>query len=155
MFFNKLKPAVSKYVLITLAGLMWSTVGVMLCRMAYFWLKEVGWFAALPFGLLGIILSFAAYCFGFSRIARKNIDRICLLPEKGCVFAFQAWKSYLIILVMIVLGIILRHSPILKQYLAIIYITIGNALLLASLHYYKWLWRMLILKKSYLSSKEV
>ena len=155
MFFDKLKPAVSKYLLIALAGLMWSAVGVILCRMAYYWFKEIGWFAALPFGSLGIVLLLAVYFFGFSGIARKNIDRICLLSEKGCIFAFQAWKSYLIIVVMIALGIILRHSPISRQYLAIVYMAIGGALLLASLHYYRWLWRLLILKKPYLPSKEV
>jgi len=147
MTFNRIKPAASKYLLIALAGLMWSTVGVMLCSMAYYWLKEVDWLTAFPFGLFGIILSLAAYRFGFSGIAKKNIDRICLLPEKGCIFAFQAWKSYLIIVVMIILGIILRHSPIPKHYLAIIYTTIGGALLLSSLHYYRRLWWLIILKK--------
>ncbi|MDL1968994.1 MAG: hypothetical protein LWW97_10750 [Deltaproteobacteria bacterium] len=155
MFFKRIKPAASKYWLIALAGLMWSTVGVMLCSMAYYWLKGVDWLTAFLFGLFGIILSLAAYRFGFSVIARKNIDRICLLPEKGCIFAFQAWKSYLIIAFMIALGIILRHSPIAKHYLAIIYTTVGGALLLSSLHYYKGLWRLLILKKPCLPSKEV
>lgn len=147
MFFNRIKPAVSKYLLIALAGLMWSTAGVMLCSMAYYWLKGVDWLTALPLGLFGIILSLAAYGFGFSGIAQKNIDRICLLPERGCIFAFQAWKSYLIIACMITLGIILRHSPIPKHYLAIVYMTIGGALLLSSLHYYRRLWQLLILKK--------
>ena len=146
MFFKKIRPAVPKCLLIALAGLMWSTVGVMLCSMAYHWLKEVAWLTAFPFGLFGIILSLAAYRFGFSKIARKNINRICLLPEKGCIFAFQAWKSYLIIAFMIALGIILRHSPIPKHYLAIVYTAIGGALLLSSLHYYRRLWQ-LILKK--------
>ena len=155
MFFKRIKPTVPKCLLIALAGLMWSTVGVMLCSMAYYWLKGVDWLTAFPFGLFGIILSLAAYRFGFSGIARKNIDRICLLPEKGCIFAFQAWKSYLIIVVMIALGIILRHSPIPKHYLAIVYTTIGGALLLSSLHYYRRLWRLLILKKLCLPSKEV
>jgi len=147
MTFNRIKPAASKYLLIVLAGLMWSTVGVMLCSMAYCWLKEVDWLTALPLGFFGIILSLAVYRFGFSGIAKKNIDRICLLPEKGCVFAFQAWKSYLIIVVMIALGIILRHSPIPKHYLAIVYTTVGGALLLSSLHYYRKLWQLIILKK--------
>ncbi len=154
MFFKRIKPTVPKCLLIALAGLMWSTVGVMLCSMAYYWLKGLGWLTAFPFGLFGIILSLAAYRFGFSGIARKNIDRICLLPEKGCIFAFQAWKSYLIIAFMIALGIILRHSPIPKHYLAIVYTTIGGALLLSSLHYYKGLWQLLILKKPCLPSKE-
>ena len=150
MFFKKIRPAVPKCLLIALAGLMWSTVGVMLCSMAYCWLKEVDWLTAFPFGLFGIILSLAAYRFGFSKIARKNINRICLLPEKGCIFAFQAWKSYLIIAFMIALGIILRHSPIPKHYLAIIYTTIGGALLLSSLHYYR-----IILKKPLRPSKKI
>lgn len=147
MALKGIKPTVPKYVLMVLAGLMWSTVGVMLCSMAYYWLKGVDWLTAFPFGLFGIILSLAAYRYGFSGIARKNIDRICLLPEKGCIFAFQAWKSYLIIALMIALGIILRHSPISKQYLAIVYMTIGGALLLSSLQYYRKLWRLIILKK--------
>ena len=147
MFFKRIKPAASKYWLIALAGLMWSTVGLILCSMAYYWLKKVDCLTALPLGLFGIILSLAAYRFGFSGIARKNINRICLLPEKGCIFAFQAWKSYLIIAVMVTLGIILRHSPIPKHYLAIVYTTIGGALLLSSLHYYRKLWRLIILKK--------
>ena len=147
MTFNRIKPAASKYLLIALAGLMWSTVGVMLCSMAYYWLKEVDWLTALPLGFFGIILSLVVYRFGFSGIAKKNIDRICLLPEKGCIFAFQAWKSYLIIVVMITLGIILRHSTIPKHYLAIVYTTIGGALLLSSLHYYRKLWQLIINKK--------
>jgi len=147
MTFNRIKPAVSKCLLIALAGLMWSTVGVMLCSMAYYWLKEVDWLTALPLGFFGIILSLAVYRFGFSGIAKKNIDRICLLPERGCIFAFQAWKSYIIIALMIALGIILRHSPIPKHYLAIVYTTIGGALLLSSLHYYRRLWQLIILKK--------
>ena len=147
MFYKRIKPAVSKYSLIALAGFIWSTVGVMLCSMAYYWLKEVDWPTALPLGLFGIILSLVAYRFGFYGIARKNIDRICLLPEKGCIFAFQAWKSYLIIVVMITFGIILRHSSIPKHYLAIVYTTIGGALLLSSLLYYRKLWQLIILKK--------
>ncbi|RZB32135.1 MAG: hypothetical protein SRB1_01754 [Desulfobacteraceae bacterium Eth-SRB1] len=147
MFLNRIKPAVPKYLLIAVAGLMWSTVGLMLCSMAYYWLK-VDWLTALPLELFGVILSLAAYQFGFSGIAKKNIDRICLLPEKECIFAFQTWKSYLIIVVMITLGIILRHSPIPKRYLAIVYTTIGGALLLSSLHYYKKLRQLLILKKT-------
>ena len=39
----------------------------------------------------------AAYRYGFLKIALKNIDRLCLLTEKPCIFAFQAWRSYLII----------------------------------------------------------
>jgi hypothetical protein len=69
------------------------------------------------------------------------------LPAKGCLFAFQAWRSYLIIGVMIGLGFVLRHSQIPKAYLAIVYFAVGGALILASFHYYACLWRTLVSKE--------
>ena len=141
MVLAKLKPAVSRYWLIGLAGLMWSAVGVMLCRLAYLWLTDVPWGAAVFVGISGIFLALIACRFGFSRIAEKNINRIRQFSEKGCIFAFQAWKSYLIIVIMIALGLFLRHSLLPKQYLAVVYLAVGGALFLASFHYYRLLWR--------------
>jgi hypothetical protein len=138
----KLKPAVSRYWLITLAGLLWSAVGLMLCRLAYLWLTAVPWGGALFLGISGIVLALIVHRFGFSRIAVKNIDRIRQFSEKGCLFAFQAWKSYLIIVIMVALGLLLRHSPLPKQYLAVVYLAVGGALFLASFHYYALLWRV-------------
>ena len=57
------------------------------------------------------------------------------MDDKKCVFSFISWKSYLIIAVMIAVGTILRHSAIPKQYLAILYIGIGLALILSSVRY--------------------
>ena len=151
---EKLKPAVSKYWLMALAGLMWSVVGIMLCRMAFTWLRAfpVRW--ALSLGSFGLISALAAYRFGFSKIALKNIFRLCLLPDKTCIFAFQAWKSYLIIIFMISLGLTLRHSPFPKQFLAVIYETIGGALFFSSFHFYGRIWRVKIRKKPCLTSKD-
>ena len=148
MLLNSLKPAVTKSWLIALAGLMWTGVGVMLCRLAYVWLAVVNRGMAASLGLLGAVMAVAAYYFGFSKIARKNIKRLCLLTERTCVFAFQTWKGYLIIGFMIALGIILRNSAIPKQYLAIIYGTIGGAIFLSSFHYYGLLWRLTVQKDS-------
>jgi hypothetical protein len=58
--------------------------------------------------------------------------------EKPCLFAFQAWHSYPLVIVMIGLGITLRKfTPIPKPLLGILYIGIGGGLGLASLHYYQ------------------
>jgi len=138
----KLKPAVSRFWLVSLAGLLWSAVGLMLCRFAYLWLTAVPWGGALFLGISGIVLALIVHRFGFSRIAAKNIDRIRQFSEKGCIFAFQAWKSYLIIVIMVALGLLLRHSPLPKQYLAVVYLAVGGALFLASFHYYALLWRV-------------
>ena len=146
MTLRSLKPAVTKSWLIALAGLMWTGVGVMLCRLAYNWLAVINRGMATSLGLLGVVMAVVAYRFGFSKIAQKNIKRISLLVEKTCIFAFQTWKGYLIIGFMITLGIILRSSTIPKQYLAIVYATIGGAIFLSSLHYYGLLWRMVVQK---------
>jgi hypothetical protein len=144
MTLKSLKPAVSKTWLIVLAGLMWSVVGLMLCRLAYHWLVIIRWRWVAPLELLSIILALAAHKFCFSRIAQKNIVRLSLITEKTCVFAFQRWRSYFLIVLMIILGIALRNLPIPRLYLAILYTTIGGALFLASLQYYGCLWRMVV-----------
>lgn len=144
MTLSSLKPAVTKYWLIALAGLMWTGVGVMLCRLAYIWLAVISSAVAASLGLFGIGMAVAAYYLGFSKIARKNIKRLCLLTERTCVFAFQTWRGYLIIGFMITLGIVLRNSAIPKQYLAVIYTTIGGAIFLSSFHYYGLLWEMVV-----------
>ncbi len=144
MTLNSLKPGVTKSWLIALAGLMWTGVGVMLCRLAYIWLAVLHRAIGASLGLFGMGMAVAAYYLGFSKIAEKNIKRLCLLTEKTCVFAFQTWKSYLIIGFMITLGITLRNSAIPKQYLAVIYTTIGGAIFLSSFHYYGLLWKMVV-----------
>ena len=109
---SSLKPAATKPWLIALAGLTWSVVGILLCRLAYGWSAFVngGGFASLE--LVSILMAIVAYRFCFSKIARKNITRLSLLTEKTCIFAFQRWKSYVLIGVMVTLGITLRHLPI-------------------------------------------
>jgi hypothetical protein len=142
----RFKPAVPKYSLMAMAGLLWTTVGLGLCRLGYKWVSLLPDTRALSFGMAGMFLALVAYRFSFSRIAVKNIERLCRLPSKGCLFAFQAWRSYLIIGFMIGLGLVLRHSRIPKAYLAIVYFAVGGALILSSFRYYVFLWRTMVRK---------
>lgn len=147
MLFSQLKPQAPINWLIAAAGLTWSAVGIILCRQAYGWLDAIGFDRAVLYGALGMIGAMLAYHFVFSAIALKNIDRLSLFRGKACFFAFQAWKSYLVIFVMVALGAVLRHSPIPRQYLASLYLTIGGALLLSSRHYYVRLRRLVFPRK--------
>ena len=151
---EKFKPAVSKYWLMALGGIMWSGVGIMLCRLAVIWLRPVPRTWAWSLGSLGLIAAIVVYRLGFSKIALKNITRLCLLPDATCIFAFQAWKSYLIIIFMVALGLTLRHSPMPKRFLAVIYETIGGALFFSSLHFYGRIWRVKIRKQPCITSEE-
>jgi hypothetical protein len=96
----------------------------------------------MPQELLGVVLAVTAHQLCFSRITQKNIARLSLLTEKTCIFAFQRWKSYFLIGLMITVGITVRNLPIPRPYLAVLYTTIGGALFLASLQYYGCLWRI-------------
>jgi hypothetical protein len=136
--FTKLKPAASKNKLQFLAGSLWFGVGLMLDSFAFRWLKSTDLATALLFSATGIALAAGIYRQEFSKLAQKNIQRICSLSgEKICLFAFQAWSSYPLVAVMISLGIYLRvYSPFPKQLLSILYLGIGSALFAASLHYF-------------------
>ncbi len=134
---EKYEPAVHKGWLTLLSGLMWSGVGIMLCSLAYGWLVPEPIGRAVPLALGGLAAALVIYRFGFSKLADKNNDRIASYDrDKVCIFAFQAWKSYVIVIIMMALGITLRQSALPKPYLAVLYAGIGGGLFLSSLHYY-------------------
>ncbi len=135
---HEYKPAAGKAWLFGLAGLLWMGVGIMLVVLAWRWLKLVSLPTALLLILAGIALATAIYFFGFSKMAKKNIQRIyALVGERICVFAFQGWKSYRLVAFMMALGIYLRiYSPIPKPLLAVLYMGIGGGLSSSSLHYF-------------------
>lgn len=143
MTFSRLKPTVPKCWLFAASGVMWSAVGLMMCVTGLGWLAGEGFLRGAAFELAGLVLAFLAVRRGFGGIAQKNIQRLRLLPDQGCFFAFQAWKSYLVIVIMIALGNVLGHMPIPKIYLAVVYTAIGGALFIASFHYYRHLARLM------------
>jgi len=134
--YKKFNPAVDKKNLMLLSGLIWSGIGLFLLSLAYRWLLNFD--DIIIYYLGGFLLAFFIHSFGFKKIAQKNINRILnMKTNKICLFAFQPWKSYAIIVIMMSLGNYLRNSSIPKNYLAIIYFGIGGALFLSSLIYYK------------------
>jgi hypothetical protein len=136
MKFTDLNPVVDKKFLVLLAGLMWCGVGIMLVSFAVIWLsrfdKKSFYFAA------GFIAALPIHHFGFLKIADKNLKRLLPLNEKKCIFSFMTWKSYLIVLIMVSIGITLRHSSVPKNYLSVIYIGIGLALFLSGIRYFRF-----------------
>jgi hypothetical protein len=134
-------PSVDRKVLVLLAGIVWSVVGLALIGVAVLWLvssnKNV-----INFTAIGIISGTIIFRYGFSKIARINLIRIYQQApgkDKICVFSFQNARSYLIATGMMIMGYALRHLPIPKVYLAPLYIAIGLGLFLSSLQYYNHL----------------
>jgi len=135
------KPAVGKRTLLFMGGFVWVCVGVMLLSFSCHWLGVFQGGSILPFVATGIVLALIIHHFGFLRIVDKNLGRLLPVEGKKCVFSFMPWRSYFTVLVMVGMGIFLRHSPIPKQYLSILYIGIGFGLILSSVRYFRVLLR--------------
>jgi hypothetical protein len=134
---ERLKPGVARHWLFTIAGLVWFGVAVMLVRLAYGWLVELDLALGAVLAGFGIVVGVLAGLTLFSRIARKNIERIAEAPDIACVFSFQAWEGYLIMTFMIALGVLLRHSPVPTTVLAPTYAAVGTALAVSSVRYFR------------------
>lgn len=139
---EKYKPAVPGSLLVLMAGTAWVCVGLMLLFSAGMWL-----YAASPetspyaFAAAGFVLALLVHHFGFLRIVDGNLRRILPADGKKCLFSFVPWKSYLLIVFMVILGLLLRYSPIPRPYLAVCYIAIGLALVLSSIRYMRVFFR--------------
>jgi hypothetical protein len=133
---RRYSPAVARYWLMLVAGLLWSGVGITLCIVACSWLALSDWPESGWNAVLGVGIGTLAHRFGFSVIARRNIKRITQKPDRVCLFAFQAWPSYVLIIFMASLGFALRQSLLSRQILAMIYLIVGTGLALSSSLYY-------------------
>jgi hypothetical protein len=131
----KIKPAANKRVLLFLAGFIWFGVGTMLLFLSFSWLKAFQVHGSFLFGGIGVAVALVVHHFGFLKIVDKNLSRILPMEGTKCIFSFITWKSYIIVAVMVTLGALLRHSPIPKSYLSMLYIGIGLALILSSVRY--------------------
>lgn len=134
---NNYKPSVHRSWLIFAAGTMWLAVGVGLIAAACFWLYHTKWYLGIVLAISSIVLGLIVYSFGFSRIVRKNLHRIGGKPEAACLFGFQGWRSYFLILAMVLMGYAIRHLPVPKDVAAVVYFTMGLALCLGSLLYFR------------------
>ena len=143
MNLRKFTPSVNKSVLVLLAGIMWCAVGILLLSYSVSWLKPLSFRHRELFFAAGALAAIPIHHFGFSRIAGKNLDRLLPLAEKRCVFSFMTWRSYIIVMIMITMGIALRHSAIPKPWLSVLYTAIGLALFLSGIKYIRFLFRLL------------
>ena len=144
---EKMRPLVSRHWLFALAGVMWSAVGIMLMWRAWIWLSAMETVWAVGLVLAGAAIAFAFYYFMFTKTVAKNIRRMCGLPDPVGLLAFNTPKGYILIVFMIVLGITLRHSALDRRILALVYVGMGGALFLASLHFYGQFHRVKIKQK--------
>jgi hypothetical protein len=149
MNIRKFTPSADKRILVLLAGLMWCGVGIMLMRFAFTWLSPLGFKTSWFYFLAGFLIAMPVHHFGFLKIADKNLRRLLPLTEKRCVFSFMTWRSYIIVLIMVSMGIALRHSALPKRYLSVLYNGIGLALFLSGIRYLRFFVMLILKNRSY------
>ena len=142
MEIRRYTPLVDKRILVLLAGLMWCGVGIMLVSFAISWLSHCSGKEQILFYSAGFLAAMPIHHFGFLKIADKNLSRLLPLTEKRCLFSFMTWRSYIIVLIMVSMGITLRHSSIPKKDLSILYNGIGLALFLSGIRYFRFFFQL-------------
>lgn len=135
------KPAVSSRILVLLAGLLWVAVGIMLLVLAFSWLSDTSHFKRYAFLAVGVAAALIMHHFIFLKIVDRNLARISSGDGKRCLFSFMPWKSWFLIPVMAGMGVAFRHSAVPKPDLAVVYVTIGLALILSSVRYVRVFFR--------------
>ncbi|MBM9605837.1 hypothetical protein [Desulfopila inferna] len=125
----RLKPGASKKIHLISASLLWSVIGTVLVVRGSLWLvEEQSGFYIVPAILIGSIKSL----FILDKSARKSIDRILRLADGSCLGAVYSWKTWLVVLAMMLFGYILRHSSIPLVIIGSIYVAVGWALFFSS-----------------------
>jgi hypothetical protein len=127
-------PAASRRTHLLAGALFWSVVGLGLSAAGCTWIVRSGG------GVLPLIVVPAALAAGWLkarlvlyRAADRVVRRIEARGDDRCIGGFFSWKSWLLVLCMIILGRLLRASPLPLVWRGAIYLAIGAALFLSSL----------------------
>jgi hypothetical protein len=114
------------------AALMWSLAGLGLSTAGAIWMAESHsrWFLAIA--LAAVAIGVLKARFVLRRTAGRAVLRIKERGDGRCLGGFLSWKSWLLVAAMMVLGRLLRISPLPLLPRGGIYLAIGSALLFAS-----------------------
>lgn len=140
MIRNIPEPSISRNLVIKGAGLFWITGGLILIFRAYSLIPNIKE-SVLMLSLIAITVSVFKSWWVFSKIVSKNIKRIEMLvpyKKKICLFAFQSIESYILIIVMIISGLLLRKTNLSADILFVLYLAIGLSLIISSRKYLSW-----------------
>ena len=124
--------AASRRTHVMVAAMIWTIVGLGLLGFGLKWLiqSETSWLPLLVFGLLAI--GFAKGFFVLRKTARRTIVRIMNRGDNRCLGGVFSWSTWVLVILMMVGGRLLRGSGLPLEILGCIYAGIGVALLVGS-----------------------
>lgn len=122
------------------SALLWSLIGLaLLARGAEKLLITGEWWLLIPGIAGGTIKSLLI----LDPSAKRSLDRIRHFSDNTCIGAVYSWKTWVLVLAMVIFGVVLRKNQVPDELIAVITIAIGWALLYSSRHAWKmWFsWR--------------
>jgi len=124
-----LKPNASLKTRIFMAALLWSGIGLMLIIRGMLAIVETPYDWLIPVALLaGLFKSWAV----LDRVAVKNMVRIIEKGEYSCLGGIYSWKTWILVVAMIILGKLLRSSSIPTWLVGSVYVAVGWSLFWSS-----------------------
>ncbi len=126
---SKLKPSASRSVHLFVAASLWTIVGISLMSRGVVWLSNIGqlWIV-VPGIIIGTLKSF----FMLDSSAKKSITRIIATRDGRCIGGVYSVKTWLLVLLMMTAGCLMRNSSLPKEFLGLFYVSIGWGLFFSS-----------------------
>lgn len=132
----RFNPAVNKRLLLIIAGSFWLSVSIKILLMAIQYLHSIN--QQIVYYILFSLPSYSLFFyFVFFRLIKKHTNRIIHKNEKACIFGFFDFKSYALMLIMIIMGIIVIkfvHLPAIS--LAIFFTALGLSMFSSSIYFF-------------------
>lgn len=134
---SRIKPGVSPKTHLFLASTLWTAIGLLLIYRGLVYLAPHN---LLPLTLIGIILGSLKSYLVLNKAAAKGVERIKRFGDNTCIGAVYSWRTWLLVLAMMALGLILRLSPVPPAIIGTVCVAIGWALLFSSRYpWQQWL----------------
>jgi hypothetical protein len=131
---NRFKPGVNRAVHLFASPLLWTIIGAMLITRGLGWAGygRGGWYIVLAL-ILGTVKSILV----LDKTAKRLVRRIVRMQDGSCLGAVYSWKTWVLVALMAVSGILLRTFLEPGRVIGTVYMAIGWALILSSR--YGWL----------------
>jgi hypothetical protein len=126
------RPRAGRHAQLLMAELIWCLVGTGLLTLGLYWVLHHFGLAGLEFVAPAVALGVAKALLVLDRVARRTVARIQARDDDSFAFGFFSGRSWLLIGGMMLLGQLLRLSPIPRYDLGLLYVAVGVALLTSS-----------------------
>jgi len=132
-FVQRIAPRASRRTRLLVAALVWTGIGIGLLAAGLRWTflaPSTAWRVALP---LALVAGWLKGRYVLAPRAASNASRIVASAESRCIGGAFSWGAWLFAAGMMLLGYSLRHSPVPRPWLGLLYAAVGTALVVAGL----------------------